>query len=137
MGAKVERDLGSRRFTFVGENALDHRVFEGYVRWGKNSLGQYYGFKPHLIINERGELIAFKLTAANMDDRVPVPDMPKDIIGKLFADKGYISQKLFEELYERGLQLVTKLKKNMKNKMLPLFDKILLRKRSVIESVND
>jgi len=70
-------------------------------------------FKLHLIINEQGELIAFKLTVANVDDRVPVPDMTKDIV-KLFGDKGYISQKLFEELYERGLQLVTK--RNMKKK---------------------
>lgn len=64
-------------------------------------------------------------------------DMTKDLIGKLFGDRGYISQKLFEELYERGLQLVTKSKKKMKNRLVKLIDKILLRKRAVIESVND
>jgi hypothetical protein len=117
--------------------AHSHRVFEGYVEWGKNSVGWYYGFKLHLIINERGELLAFKLTAANVDDRAPVPDLTQGIIGKLFADRGYISQKLFEQLYERGLQLVTKIKKNMKNRLVPLLDKILLRKRAIIESVND
>jgi hypothetical protein len=59
------------------------------------------------------------------------------LLGQLFGDRGYISQPLFEELYERGLQLVTKSKKNMKQRLVKLMDKILLRKRSVIESVND
>jgi hypothetical protein len=117
--------------------AHSHKVFDGHVSWGKNSVGWYYGFKLHLIINDLSELLAFKLTAANVDDRVPVPDMTTEIIGKLFGDKGYISKKLFEQLYEQGLQLITKVKKNMKNKLLPLIDKILLRKRAVIESVND
>jgi hypothetical protein len=82
-------------------------------------------------------LLAFKLTPANVDDREAVPDLTKDLIGKLFGDRGYISQKLFEELYERGLQLITRSKKNMKNRLVKLIDKILLRKRAVIESVND
>ncbi|MBE8424551.1 transposase, partial [Leptospira borgpetersenii serovar Balcanica] len=60
-----------------------------------------------------------------------------NIYGKLFGDRGYISQSLFESLYEKGIQLITKLKKNMKNKLMPLVDKILLRKRAIIESVND
>jgi hypothetical protein len=96
------------------------------------------------VINECGELLAFKLTPANVDDREPVPDLTKDLIGKLFGVseayrryRGYISQKLFEELYERGLQLITRSKKNMKNRLVKLIDKILLRKRAVIESVND
>ncbi|EMO28437.1 transposase, IS4-like family protein, partial [Leptospira interrogans serovar Bataviae str. HAI135] len=61
----------------------------------------------------------------------------KNIYDKLFGDRGYISQSLFESLYEKGIQLITKLKKNMKNKLMPLVDKILLRKRAIIESVND
>jgi hypothetical protein len=117
--------------------ATSHKVFKEYAHWGKNSVDWYFGFKLHLIINDQGELIAFKLTAANVDHRTPVSDMTQDIVGKLFGDRGYISHKLFEELYERGLQLITKLKKNMKNKLVPLMDKILLRKRAVIESVND
>ena len=91
----------------------------------------------HLIINARGELLAFKLTSGNTDDRKPVPDLTKDLIGKLFGDRGYISQELFEELYDRGLQLITRYKKNMKQKLVKLIDKILLRKRSLIETVND
>ncbi len=112
-------------------------VFKGLVKWGKNSVGWHFGFKLHLIINDCGELLAFQLTPANVDDRKPVPDMTKDLIGKLFGNRGYISQKLFEELYERGLQLVTKSKNKMKNRLVKLIDKILLRKRAVIESVND
>ena len=114
-----------------------HRVFEGLVGWGKNSVGWHYGFKLHLIINDKGELLAFKLTPGNTDDRQPVPDMTQDIIGKLFGDRGYISQELFEKLYEQGLQLITRHKKNMKQKLVKLIDKILLRKRSLIETVND
>ena len=114
-----------------------HRVFEGLVGWGKNSVGWHYGFKLHLIINERGELLAFKLTPGNVDDRKPVPDLTQDLIGKLFGDRGYISQELFEKLYEQGLELITRRKKNMKQKLVRLIDKILLRKRSLIETVND
>ncbi len=118
-------------------HSRSHKVFKGLVGWGKNSVDWYFGFKLHLIINDKGELLAFKLTPANVDDRKPVPEMTEDIIGKLFGDRGYISQKLFEELYERGLELITKSKKNMKNRLVKLIDKILLRKRAVIESVND
>lgn len=117
--------------------AKSHKVFEGNVGWGKNSVGWHFGFKLHLIINDRGELLAFKLTPANTDDRKPIPEMVDDLWGKLFGDKGYISQKLFEELFEKGLKLITKCKRKMKNRLLTLMDKILLRKRALIESVND
>jgi hypothetical protein len=89
------------------------------------------------VINDQGELLAVKLTPGNVDDRIPVAEMTKDIAGKLFGDKGYISKKLFEEIFKRGLQLITRIKKNMKNKLMPIIDKILLRKRSIIETVND
>lgn len=91
----------------------------------------------HLIVNDRGELLAFKLTPANTDDRKPVPDLTQHLIGKLFGDRGYISQPLFEQLFERGLQLITKSKKTMKNRLVKVMDKILLRKRALIESIND
>ena len=101
-------------------------------------LGAYaLQFKLHLIINDKGELLAFKLTPGNTDDRKPVPDMTTDIIGKLFGDRGYISQPLFEQLYKQGLKLITRRKKNMKQQLIKLMDKILLRKRSLIETVND
>ncbi len=91
----------------------------------------------HLIINDKGELLAFQVTAANTNDRKPVPDLAKDLFGKLFGDRGYVSQKLFEQLYEQGLKLIAKSKRNMKNRLMKTIDKILLRKRAVIESVND
>lgn len=119
------------------KRAHSHRVFERYAAWGKSSMGWYYGFKLHLVINDKGELLSFCLTPANVDDRTPVPELTQGILGKLFGDRGYISQKLFEQLWQQGVQLVTKLKKNMKNRLMPLIDKILLRKRALIESVND
>lgn len=114
-----------------------HRVFRGIAHRGKNSVGWFYGFKLHLIINDRGEFLVFKLTPGNVDDRKPVLELCKDIFGKLFGDKGYISQELFEQLLSRGMQLITKLKTNMKNRLMSVMDKLLLRKRAVIESVND
>jgi hypothetical protein len=82
-------------------------------------MGWFFGFKLHLIINDQGELLAFKLTPANPDDRTPVPEMTRRIWGKLFGDKGYISQALFDLLFAQGLQLITKIKKNMKTQSLP------------------
>ncbi len=114
-----------------------HRVFNGIAKKAKSTVGWFFGFKLHLIINDKGEMMAFKLTAGNVDDRKPVPDLVKHLTGKLFGDKGYISQELFEKLFQKGLKLVTRLKGNMKNKLMPLIDKLLLRKRSLIETVND
>lgn len=114
-----------------------HRVFAGLAKKGKTTTGWFFGFKLHLVINDKGELMAFKLTAGNVDDRKPVPDLVKGLIGKLVGDKGYISQNLFECLWQQGLQLITRIKSNMKNKLMPLVDKLLLRKRALIECVND
>ena len=100
-------------------------------------MGWFYGFKLHLIINDQGEIVTFYLTPGNIDDRKPIPHLARELWGKLFADKGYISQALFEQLLERGIQLITPIRKNMQNRLMPLMDKILLRKRSLIETVND
>ena len=114
-----------------------HRVFKHMAKRGKTSTGWFYGFKLHLIINEVGEILAYMLTTGNIDDRVPVSELSKDVFGKLFGDKGYISQELFLKLYDRGVEIITKLKRNMKNKLMNIVDKILLRSRGVIESVNN
>ena len=114
-----------------------HKVFAGLARRGKGSRGWFYGFKLHLVINEQGELLALTLTPGNVDDRGPVRKLVRSLWGKLFGDRGYISQELFEQLWVQGLQLVTKIKRNMKNKLMPLLDKLLLRKRALIECVND
>lgn len=102
-------------------------------------MGWFYGFKLHLIISDRGEILSFCLTSGNVDDRneTVMDSLTKEIFGKLFADRGYISQKLFEKLLERDITLVTRAKKNMKNKLMNLYDRLMLRKRTVIESVND
>jgi len=114
-----------------------HHVFEGIAQRGKSSMGWFFGFKLHLVVNDMGELLASTLTPANVDDRTPVPQLTKDLFGKLFGDKGYISKALFAELFDRDLQLITKLRSNMKNQVMEISDKLLLRKRAIIESVND
>ena len=117
-----------------------HKVFHGIAQRGKSSTGWFYGFKLHLTVNECGELLNFCLTPGNVDDRNPkvIQQLTKNVYGKLFADKGYLSQKLMQELFEKDIQLITKQRKNNKNnKLLQFYDRILLRKRAVIESVND
>lgn len=116
-----------------------HKTFQGLAKRGKTSMGWFYGFKLHLIVNEKGDLLSFALTPGNTDDRNKslIAQLSKNIAGKLFGDKGYLSAKLFKFLFKRGIQLITKLKSNMANKLMPLMDKILLRKRAVIESIND
>ena len=114
-----------------------HKVFAECARRGKTSVDWFFGFKLHLVINHRGELLSVRLTPGNTDDRRPVPELVKGLFGKLFADRGYISQPLFDLLYGEGVQLVTKLKRGMKNRLMPVFDKIMLRKRAIVESVMD
>jgi IS5 family transposase len=114
-----------------------HRVFRQEAARGKNSIDWFYGFKLHLVVNEEGELLACSLTPGNTDDRTPVPDLVADLWGKLFADKGYLSQALAERLLDHNLQLITKLRRKMKNQLMPLLDKILLRKRALMETIID
>ena len=116
-----------------------HKTFKAVAQRGKTSMGWFYGFKLHLIVNEKGELLSTMLTQGNVDDRNRslMQRLTKNIVGKLFGDKGYLSSPLFKFLFKRGIQLITKLKKNMANKLMPLMDKLLLRKRALIESIND
>ena len=116
-----------------------HKVFKGFAQKGQCSLGWFYGFKLHLIINDKGEILDFIITPGNIDDCKPLFDinLHKRIFGKLFGDKGYISKDLFEQLFIDGVHLITKIKKNMKNSLMLLQDKIALRKRALIETVND
>lgn len=114
-----------------------HRVFAADAKRGKTSMGWFFGFKLHLAVNDRGELLACCLTSGNVDDRTPVPGMVKNLRGKLFGDRGYISVSLTQLLFEQGLQLITRLRKNMKDHLMHLSDKLLLRKRAIIESIID
>ncbi len=114
-----------------------HRVFQAVAQRGKNSVDWFFGFKLHLVVNDRGQLLACRLTAGNVDDRTPVPQLSKGLWGKLFGDKGYLSQPLTEQLLQRGIHLVTRLKSKMKNRLILLSDKLLLRKRSILETIID
>lgn len=115
-----------------------HRVFRVDARRGKTSVGWFYGFKLHLVVNDRGELLAFCLTQGNVDDRRPVPRLVRRLFGKLFGDRGYISQALTAQLFTtQALRLITKVRKNMRERLLTYTDKLLLRKRALIESIND
>ena len=116
-----------------------HKTFEGLATRGKCSMGWFFGFKLHLIINDKGEILSFMFTAADVDDREPLKQgsFLSNIKGKLCADKGYIGKTLFENLFLDGIQLITKIKNNMKNVLMNINDKILIRRRAVIETVND
>lgn len=147
LGALMQTRLGKcSGVSFVDSSKLpvcnnlrikQNKVFEGVAKRGKTSTGWFYGFKIHLIVSDTGEILAWQMTLGNVDDRKPVPNMTKQVWGKLFGDKGYISQKLSELLGANNVQLITKVKKNMENKFISFFDKLLLRKRAIIESVND
>jgi hypothetical protein len=106
-------------------------VFNICAARGKSSTGWFYGFKLHLVINDRGEICSFCHIPGNVDDRNEevIDQLCRELKGKLFGDRGYISQELFERLYARGIQLITRLKKNMKNKLMDMTDKLLLRSR--------
>lgn len=106
---------------------------------GQSTVGWFHGFKLHIVINDKGEILNFAITQAHVDDRDPLKNegFLKNIFGKLFGDKGYISKKLTEILFTDGVQLVTGIRNNMKNCLMSMNDKIMLRKRSVIETVND
>ena len=116
-----------------------NKVFKGIAQVGKSTMGWFYGFKLHLVCNDKGELLSFCLTPANVDDRdkKTLNRLTKTLFGKLFGDKGYISATLFETLFNDGIHLITGIKSNMKNALMSLYDKIMLRKRSVIETIND
>lgn len=121
------------------QSILMHKTFRGMAERGRCSLGWFYGFKLHLIINDRGEILNFMFTPGNVDDRQPLYSerFIKTVKGKLCGDKGYQGKQLFEFLFMNGIQLVTKVKNNMKNSLMSVSDKIMLRKRAVIESVNE
>ena len=117
----------------------NNKVFKGIATTGKSTMGWFHGFKLHLLVNDKGEILNFIITQANVDDRNPIKEnnFLKKIIGSLYADKGYISKEITEMLFDDGLHLVTGIKNNMKNVLMTMRNKILLRKRSVIETIND
>ena len=114
-----------------------HKVFEGLAARGKTSMGWFYGLKLHFVINHKGQVVALRITPGNTADSTVLDEMTKHLAGKLYADKGYIGQELFKTLWRRGLHLITGIRRNMKNYLMPLADKVMLRKRFAIETVLD
>ena len=116
-----------------------NKVFKGFATKSKSTMGWFFGFKLHLIINDKGELLNFYLSKANVDDRNQdiLSVMVKEVFGKLFGDRGYISDKLAQFLWNDGVDLIFKRRKNMKSMNLSDNDKVLLRKRALIECVKD
>lgn len=131
--------------SFIDSTSLDvclnqrihcHKVFAGLAARGQTSMGWFFGFKLHLVVNDRGEILQFCITPGNVDDRKPVPGLAKKLFGKLFGDKGYISKELAKALREMfDIQLITKLRNNMRNQLMLMTDRILLRRRAIVESI--
>ncbi|WP_317047799.1 transposase [Chryseobacterium sp. CBTAP 102] len=107
--------------------------------FGKRHRNKFYGLKVYLVCNEKGELLSFYLTKGNVDDSNirPIKNMTEQLFGKLFTNKGYLSKTLWKMLFKYEIQLFTKLRKNIKNYIMKMEDKILLRKKSIIETINN
>ena len=112
-----------------------NRVFRGLAKGGRRTMGWFFGFKLHLLINHKGQIMAFRIRDGSKDDRKPPEAMTAARHGKVFIDKGYLSKVLLERLWQRGLHLVTGIRRKMKNDRMPLLDKALLRKRFIIATL--
>lgn len=122
------------------KRASSHKTLQSVAKKGKTSMGWFYGMKVHVIINHRGEIVTFYISSGNVADNneLVLFKMTRKIIGKLIGDKGYlVNPKRFQQLYERGIHLITKIRENMQNKLMDITDKLLLRKRGIVESVGD
>jgi hypothetical protein len=114
-----------------------HKVFDGLAARGKTSMGWFFGLKLHFVINHKGQIMALKITPGHTADSTVLDHITQQLSGKLYADKGYISRAVFNKLWQRGLHLITGIRRNMRNHLMPLTDKLMLRKRFVIETVLD
>jgi hypothetical protein len=114
-----------------------HKVFDGLAARGKTSMGWFFGLKLHVVINHKGQVMALRITPGNTADSTVLDKITQHLTGKLYADKGYIGRELFSKLWQRGLHLMTGIRRNMRNYLMPLADKLMLRKRFVIETVLD
>lgn len=117
------------------KRSKQHKTFDEIAQYGKTSVGWFFGLKLHLVINERGELIAFKITSGNKNDAKSGEYLLAKLEGLAFGDKGYLGKKLFAQLFEKGLKLITRGRKNMIQNQLTNFEKQLLNQRGLIETV--
>lgn len=115
-----------------------HKVFAGLAQRGRSSTGWFFGFKLHLVCNDRGELLDFLLTPGNAHDLTSLPRLARRLFGKLFGDKGYLSAAMGRTVLEAyGVQLITTLRRNMKNQLMLLADKLVMRRRAIMETIID
>lgn len=112
-----------------------HKVFAGLAERGKTSTGWFFGFKLHLVFNDLREIVAFRVTPGNVDDRKPVPELTKNLFGKIFGDKGYIGKNLAEALLRHSLVFITRVRSNMKSPSLSFLEQHLLNKRNIVETI--
>jgi len=119
----------------ISNRRYRHKTFKNIAQSGKTSVKWFFGFKLHMTINHLGEVISFYITPGNVSDgdKEVLEKTTKNILGKLLADRGYLGR--FKDLYDRGITLIHGIRSNMKNALMSLFDKFLLRQRSIIETV--
>ena len=114
-----------------------HKTFDGIAQRGKGTMGWFYGFKLHLVVNHHGEIVAAKVTTGNVHDTQPVRELAEGLTDKLYGDKGYLSKALEADLLDKGVSLITTVRKNMKAKAISLWDRAMLSRRYIIETIND
>lgn len=113
-----------------------HKVFDDTAHYGRTSVGWFFGLKLHIVVNNLGELMAFKITRGHRHDGKEAPSLLKTLKGLAFGDKGYLGKKIFEELFSSGLKLITRKRKNMKESpALSAYERQLLDQRGIIETV--
>lgn len=137
----------SRGVAFIDSTALavchnrrisQHRVFDGIAERGRTSVDWFFGFKLHLVVNDCGEILSCCVTPGNTDDRKPVPKLVEHLFGRVFGDKGYLSQPLANQLMEDyAVKLITKVRSNMKKQVIDEGEKFFLRKRAIVETIYD
>ena len=112
-----------------------HKTFDEIAQYGRTSVAWFFGLKLHIVINDRGELIAFKITSGKMHDAKASEPILAFLKGTAFGDKGYLGKALFSRLLEKGLKLITRTRKNMKPVHYSAIEKQLLNQRGIIETV--
>jgi hypothetical protein len=117
--------------------AKRNKVFKGTAKNGKGTIGWFFGFKLHFIVNRLGDILSVKITEGNVDDRNPIPDMVNALSGKLYGDKGYLGKALASQLQDKGVELIINIRKKMKKVAISKWDKKMLSKRYLIETIND
>jgi hypothetical protein len=114
-----------------------HKTFDGVAQRGKGTMGWFYGFKLHLIVKCKGQIVAAKVTTGNVHDTRLIEELAQGLTDKLFGDKGYLSKALKANLFDKCVTLITTVRKNMKVKAMLLWDRAMLSKRFIIGTIND